>query len=135
MQNKNKFQLLCEYLTVGQDSGNKMMQGETRPEKPKHMSLQDIVDHHTRNGVPADNSASPSILPAPLTNNHISILADIYSNTVGLKSDFIKASGNPTVTDDAKLSSSIEKITGKLENICDIIKDISHDLDNFSGEK
>lgn len=135
MRNKNKFQLLCEYLTVGSDSSNKLMQGETRPERPKQMTLHDVVNQHKLNKASTDNSIAPDILPSPLTNNHISILADIYSNTVGLKSDFIKASGNPTVTDDDKLSSNIEKITEKLEKICDIIKDISHDLDNVSSEK
>ena len=138
MHNENKFHLLCEYLTVGQDSNNKLMQGEQRPQAPKHMTIHDIMDHHNKNKankVENDNSVAPDTLPSPLTNNHISILADIYSNAFGLRSDIKKASENPTVKDNDELKEAIESIYKKLGDICDLVKDTSNDLDKFSIAK
>ena len=133
MHKENKFQLLYEYLTVGQDSSNKLMQGEERPQAPKGMTLQDIMDTHGKHK-DDDNSKAPDVLPSPLTNNHISVLADMYSNAANLKSDIKKASENPIIKDSDKLSSASAELYKKLEKVGELIKDMADDLDKFSIE-
>ena len=135
MHKENKFQLLCE-LTTGTDPNNKMMQGEERPQGPKRMTLQDIMDQHGKDiNKDNDNSKAPDILPSPLTNNHISILADIYSNATNLKSDIKKAAENPVIEDNDELTNAITSIHKKLENVCELVKDMADDLDKFSIAK
>jgi hypothetical protein len=132
MHNENKFQLLCE-LTTGQDPDNKMMQGEERPHGPKRMTLQDIMNYHEKRT--DDKSNAPDILPSPLTNNHISILADMYSNAVSLKSDIKKAMDNPVMDETPKLEKAASAMHKKLEHVCKLITSMGEDLDSFSIAK
>ena len=134
MADKNKFQLLCEFVTMDQtEGGNKMMQGEERPAGPKHMTLSDIVDQHNKNK--ETGSKAPNVLPAPLTNNHLEAIASIYVNSAAIQIDIKTAAQNPIIKENRKLLDAVKSVYRKFTQIKKIIKSMDGDLNKFSIEK
>jgi hypothetical protein len=132
MHKENKFQALYEVATLSQDNKG-MMIGEPQ-EGPRRMTLMDIVDQHKKRQ-PDDNSKAPGVLPAPLSNNHLSVLADMYTAAANLQTDIKRASENPIIKDNNKLSEASSDLYKKLNKVRQLIQGMSEDLDKFTIEK
>jgi hypothetical protein len=130
MDRENKFKLLYEYVTQSQTENKGKMQGETK-KGPTRMTLKDIVDTHQRDAQdPADNPEPDTPLPAPLTNNHLSLLADLYSNAVELQSTIRQTSQNPNIRNN-KHKQAIKNIHRKLGLVKDSIKGMKDDFNQL----
>ena len=130
MSKENKFKLLYEYYTLSQTDNKGKMQGE--PQKgPTRMSLHDIVKTHKEdNQNPPDKPSRNDVLPAPLTKNHLSVLADMYASAASLSVDVQKAKENPVIKSN-KQKEAIDNIFNKMKDVIDIIKNLEDDFSNL----
>lgn len=100
--------------------------GETMNAKPKQVTLSDVLDSYKRN-----EPQAPSPLPAPITNNHLDKLADVYTSVATLAADFEKSKENPVIQKNITAGKGVDQIISKLKTILETIKGMDKDLDQL----
>lgn len=133
MQKQNKFKMLYEYVTASQTGKDSANMGEPQ-EGPRQMTMMDIMDANKTLKSSESPTAVP-VLPAPLSNNHLSVLADMYSMATTTQADIKSAALNPIIKDNDKMLSAAEDMHKKLEKVKDLIESMKSDLDAFSIAK
>jgi hypothetical protein len=132
MQDKTKFNLMCEDLTM---IANQYTAGTTRAHKPVKVSILDLVkswkDTHTTD---PDNISNAKPALYPLNDSFVERLADEFLRCNDFQNELKTLYNNPAIQENKRYKKSVKDLYKKFKKIKGIIVSMGTDMDNLAIE-